>query len=106
MQEKENISINALLMDSSDNVVTCVCEVKQGESIIYKQGDKLCTLIAQEDIPYCHKAALTDIALGDDIIKYGESLGKATASINQGCWVAEHNLISVPRDYASEMIKL
>ena len=106
MQEKENISINALLMYSSDNVVTCVCEVKQGESIIYKQGDELCTLIAQEDIPYCHKAALTDIALGADIIKYGESLGKATASINKGCWAAEHNLISVPRDYASEMIKL
>lgn len=106
MHGKENISINALLMDSSDNVVTCVREVKQGESIIYKRGDELCTLIAQEDIPYCHKAALTDIALGDDIIKYGESLGKATASINQGCWVAEHNLISVPRDYASEMIKL
>lgn len=106
MQEKENIIINALLMDSSDNVVTCVREVNQGESIIYKQGDELCTLIAQEDIPYCHKAALTDIALGADIVKYGESLGKATASINQGCWVAEHNLISVPRDYASEMIKL
>lgn len=106
MQEKENISINALVMDSSDNVVTCVREVKQGESIIYKQGDELCTLIALEDIPYCHKAALTDIALGADIIKYGESLGKATASINKGCWVAEHNLISVPRDYASEMIKL
>lgn len=106
MLEKENISINALLMDSSDNVVTCVREVKQGESIVYKQGDKLCTLIAKEDIPYCHKAALTDIALGSDIIKYGESLGKATANITKGCWVAEHNLISIPRDYASEMIKL
>lgn len=106
MLEKENLSINALLMDSSDNVVTCVREVKQGESIVYKQGTKLCTLIAQENIPYCHKAALTDIALGCDIIKYGESLGKATASINKGCWVAEHNLISVPRDYANEMIKL
>lgn len=106
MQAQEISSINALLMDSSDNVVTCVREVKQGESIVYKQGAKLCTLIAQEDIPYCHKAALADIALGDDIFKYGESLGKATASINKGCWVAEHNLISVPRDYANEMIKL
>lgn len=106
MLEKENLSINALLMDSSDNVVTCVREVKQGESIVYKQGAKRCTLIAQENIPYCHKAAIADIALGGDIIKYGESLGKTTASINKGCWVAEHNLISVPRDYASEMIKL
>lgn len=106
MQEKEKLSIDALLMDSSDNVVTCVREVKQGEIIVYKQGAKLCTLIAKENIPYCHKAALADIPIGSDIIKYGESLGKTTAKIGKGCWVAEHNLISIPRDYASEMLKL
>lgn len=106
MQKKEILSINALLMNSSDNVVTCVREVKQGESIVYKRGNKLSTLIAQEDIPYCHKTALADIPIGSDIIKYGESLGKTTAKIGKGCWVAEHNLISIPRDYASEMLKL
>lgn len=106
MQKKEILSINALLMNSSDNVVTCVREVKQGESIVYKQSNKLSTLIAQENIPYCHKAALADIPIGSDIIKYGESLGKTIAKIGKGCWVAEHNLISIPRDYASEILKL
>lgn len=103
---KQNLTINALLMDEKDNVVTCVSDIQQGENIVYRHADTICTLIAKENIPYCHKAALTDIPQGEDIIKYGESLGKTTVSVNRGAWVADHNLVSVPRDYASEMLKL
>lgn len=103
---EKQAKINALLMDAKDNVVTCVTDIVKGENIVYKNGTALCSLIATENIPYCHKAALYDLALGSDIIKYGESLGKTTASIKRGNWVADHNLVSVPRDYASEMIKL
>ena len=48
-------SINALLMDEHDNVVTCVKEVKRGQSVAYQDGAELRTLVAEEDIPYCHK---------------------------------------------------
>ncbi len=105
-KEAKQLSINALLMDDKDNVVTCVRDINKGEDIIYRHGDVICSLVAQENIPYCHKAALTDITKGAEIIKYGESLGKTTANISRGSWVADHNLVSVPRDYASEMIKL
>lgn len=102
---EKNLKLNALLMDAKDNVVTCVADIANGEAIVYKNGTALCSLIATENIPYCHKAALCDIAPDADIIKYGESLGKTTAAISRGSWVADHNLVSVPRDYASEMIK-
>ena len=100
------MEINALLMDPNDNVVTCVNEVAAGQPVVYRSGDKLVTLTALEDIPYCHKIALVDIPEGGEVIKYGESLGKTNAAIPAGHWVAHHNLFSVPRDYDSEMVSV
>ena len=98
------MEINALLMDPSDNVVTCVDEVAAGQPVVYRKGDTVLTLTAREDIPYCHKIALADIPGGGEVIKYGESLGRTSAAIPTGHWVAHHNLFSVPRDYDSEMV--
>ena len=95
--------INALMMDPSDNVVTSITEIHKGETIVYRNGNDQCTLTAQEDIPYCHKAAIKEIAKGAQVIKYGESLGEVSEDIRTGCWVADHNLFSVPRDYDSEL---
>ena len=100
------MEINALMMDPKDNVVTCVTEVAGGEQVVYRKGEALCKLTALEDIPYCHKIALIDIPEGGEVIKYGESLGRTTASIPAGYWVSHNNLISVPRDYDSEMLPL
>ena len=61
------MTINALLMDPADNVVTCVTEVHKGEEIVFKRNDEVCTLTAAEDIPYCHKAALADLHKGDHV---------------------------------------
>ena len=33
------MEINALLMGSSDNVVTCVNEVAAGQPVVYRRGD-------------------------------------------------------------------
>ena len=98
------MEINALLMDPGDNVVTCVNEVTAGKPVVYRKGEDILTLTALEDIPYCHKIALADVPKGGEIIKYGESLGRTSAAIPAGHWVADHNLFSVPRDYDSEMV--
>lgn len=99
------MEIKALLMGTSDNVVTCITDVKAGETVAYRKGDNVLSVEAAEDIPYCHKIALTDIAEGADIIKYDESIGKTSRSIRLGCLVDHTNLFSVPRDYDSEMVK-
>lgn len=98
------MEINALLMDPSDNVVTCVTDVPSGTAVNYRSGNRILTLIAEEAIPYCHKIALEDIAEGEAVVKYGESLGHATRNIQKGHWVSHNNLVSIPRDYDSEMI--
>ena len=100
------MNINALLMDDRDNVVTCVADVPRGEQVVYQKQGELFSLAAEEDIPYCHKVALADIAKGAEVIKYGESLGRTSEDIPAGHWVSHKNLFSVPRDYDSEMLPL
>ena len=63
-------------------------------------------LKAEEDIPYCHKIALKDFAKDDEVIKYGEMLGRTTEAVKKGHWLWDKNMYSVPRDYDSEMIDL
>ena len=96
------MNINALLMDERDNVVTCVAAVPKGDQIVYQKNGEICTLTAQDDIPYCHKAALEDLPQGTQVLKYGEMIGQTTTPIAKGCWVSHENIISVPRDYDSE----
>ncbi len=100
---EDAMKINALLMDETDNVVTCVEEVQSGETVRYRKGDQILEIVANEKIPFCHKVALKDFEQGEHIIKYGESLGKTIDAIPAGYWVAEHNLKSIPRDYDSEL---
>lgn len=100
------MTINALLIDDIDNVVTCVTEIPAGSEVFYRKGSEVLSLKAIEDIPYCHKVALKDFAEGDDVIKYGESLGKTNVAVKKGGWLWDKNMHSVPRDYDSEMIDL
>ena len=97
-------SVNALMMDKTDNVVTCVRPVKAGEEVTYRCGEEVLTLTAKEDIPYCHKIALTDLAEGSDVRKYGELIGRTTKEIAKGHLVNHENIYSVPRDYDSELV--
>lgn len=98
------MTINAILLDEKDNVVTCVQEVKAGEEVTYRRGQAVCSLTAAQNIPNCHKIALRDIGLGEDVIKYGEMIGRTSSAIARGCHVNEYNIYSVPRDYDSELV--
>ena len=99
------MKVNALMMDETDNVVTCVTEVAKGEDVVYQKGSELLTVRAEEDIPYCHKIALKDFAEGDEVIKYGELIGKTDCAIAEGHLVNHENIHSVPRDYNSELVE-
>lgn len=48
-----------------------------------------------EDIPYGHKFALRFIRKGEDILKYGEVIGRATADIGSGCHAHVQNIESL-----------
>jgi (2R)-sulfolactate sulfo-lyase subunit alpha len=47
---------------------------------------------ANQDVPIGHKIALTDLAVGDTVIKYGQDIGRVVAPIKKGDHVHTHNL--------------
>jgi (2R)-sulfolactate sulfo-lyase subunit alpha len=47
---------------------------------------------ANQDVPIGHKVALTDLAVGDTVIKYGHDIGRVVAPIRKGDHVHIHNL--------------
>lgn len=49
-------------------------------------------LTANHDVPIGHKVALSDLALDDTIIKYGQDIGKMIADAGTGDHVHVHNL--------------
>ena len=52
-------------------------------------------LTLRDDVPQGHKVALTDIAAGDAVIRYGEAIGHAVRPLNRGSWINE-SMIALP----------
>ena len=49
---------------------------------------------ANMDIPQGHKMALKPLVENDQVMKYGFSIGHATAAIAAGDWVHTHNMVT------------
>jgi len=74
-----------------DNVAVACCDAPAGARL--SAGDVAVT--ARQLIPAGHKVALADIAAGEPVVKYGETIGVATQAIRAGEHVHLHNLASV-----------
>lgn len=72
----------------NDTAAVALVPLKKGEKADI--DGRVVTLT--EDIPQGHKFATTSIAEGDSVIKYGYSIGRASADIPEGAWVHTHNL--------------
>ena len=86
----------ALKVNDKDNVATIFAEVAANSKVEVrdKKGDSE-IITAFNDIPYGHKIAVVDIAVGEEIFKYGEEIGVATKEIKKGDYVHVHNLDSM-----------
>jgi len=84
----------AVIFDSKDNVATALADLKAGDTLTLMAGEK--TLVAKltAAVPFGHKFSLANIESGSPIIKYGETIGIATASIHPGDYVHIHNVAS------------
>ncbi len=84
--------VRIIVANALDNVGNIIDDVKQGELMEYAANGKLYTITAASDIPYGFKAALKNISRGEDIVKYGYVIGKASADIVAGECVHVHNI--------------
>jgi len=79
--------MNAVIVISAgDNVATALEALEPGRVV----GD----VTVRDAIPRGHKVALTRIAPGAAVIKYGSSIGVATEEILAGAHVHTHNVSS------------
>lgn len=80
---KEYIKIH-----ENDTAAVALVPLKKGEKLDIDRH----VVTLTENIPQGHKFAATSIAEGDSVIKYGCSIGRASADIPEGAWVHTHNL--------------
>ncbi|MCY1647495.1 altronate dehydratase family protein [Caulobacter sp. SL161] len=81
-------SIHAV--DPRDHVATALRDLACGESVS-AHGERF---IVRADVPKGHKIATRVVRSGDDVLKYGWPIGRATADIAVGDHVHVHNVIT------------
>ena len=87
----------AVMHEAEDDVAVVITDIASGSDVktMTIEGQEVGTLKVVEDIPLGHKFATRDIAAGDEVIKYGRTIGKATQAIAKGAHVHTHNVKSV-----------
>ncbi len=83
------MAIRGIKVHAQDNVAVVVADVPPGESVRLDDGNEL---TARESIPRGNKVALSDIAIGQPVFRYGEEIGLATGEIAAGDHVHTHNM--------------
>ena len=81
---------SALVISERDNVATALQALAPGRRLDLGES----TLIVEEPIAPGHKIALTAIAAGEPVIKYGSAIGTASKHIAAGTHVHTHNVAS------------
>jgi altronate dehydratase small subunit len=85
---------HALAMKKEDNVATAIRDIAAGEAAIVGIDDGGVTISVSQDIGLGHKLALRAIHKGEEILKYGTVIGRATQDIRLGEHVHVHNVES------------
>ena len=99
------MEIKAIMLDAKDNVATLTQAARPGDTVRCIGGTEG-TVESHAEIPVWHKIALQPLAKGTAVLKYGEPIGELTEDVEKGAWVSHLNIKSVPRDYASEYVKV
>ncbi|HEY8717496.1 altronate dehydratase family protein [Pengzhenrongella sp.] len=78
----------ALLLRPDDDVAVTTRELPAGTRVLLTTGE----IVLADGVPRSHKLAVRDVASGEPVHKYGQSIGRATADITAGDHVHSHNL--------------
>ena len=89
------MKVDAIMIKLEDNVATALRDLKSQEAATITVGEIQKQMKVTEDIPYGHKFAVMNIEKGDNIIKYGEIIGRATQFIEEGAHAHIQNIESL-----------
>jgi altronate dehydratase large subunit len=83
--------MSLLKVHPADNVAVALTALEAGRKL-EDPGSAGGALRVVEAIPALHKIALTNLAEGRPVIRYGQTIGLAARPIPRGSWVHSHNL--------------
>jgi altronate dehydratase small subunit len=86
---------DAIVIGTDDNVATALRNLDTGEQASVGIAHQIISIAMVEPVEYGHKFAIREISKGDDIVKYGEIIGRATADIATGAHVHIQNVESL-----------
>ena len=83
-----------MILNPRDNVATALCNLKAGDILQLRIGERTLEIKLRAQVPFGHKFSLTQMAPSSPIIKYGEVIGTSTEAIQPGDYVHVHNVAS------------
>jgi galactarate dehydratase len=87
-------------LDATDNVAIVANSGGLPAGTVFDDG-----LTLVDDVPQGHKVALTDIAEGGEVIRYGEIIGYAVKALPKGSWINEF-MVELPEPPALDSLPL
>jgi altronate dehydratase small subunit len=85
---------SAIVIHENDNVATSLTPLDLGQAVYLEIRGHEEEIILKSSVPAGHKFALNEIQTGEDVIKYGEAIGRALRRIFRGEHVHIHNVSS------------
>lgn len=92
MMQQVTDGVDALIMDDRDHVATALRDISPGESVSFRNGQGIHNITAIDSIPFGHKLAIVELAEGQELRKYGETIGLTSMAIMAGQHVHVHNI--------------
>ena len=84
-----------VVLNDADNVATSLAPLDAQSRVEVELDGHSRTVTLLDPIPFGHKLAIRTLSPGDDVLKYGEVIGRASEAIEPGRWVHVHNVESV-----------
>lgn len=83
-----------IIHEIADSVGVATTDLRPQEIVRarYQHTDEGMDVVVCDAVPLGHKVALVDVAEGEQVIKYGVPIGRATRDIRPGEHVHTHNL--------------
>jgi len=82
----------SIVMHERDDVATALEALLAQQQIAVSIEETTISIVLAQDIPFGHKFAIRVLQAGSEVRKYGEVIGRASASIAPGEHVHVHNL--------------
>jgi altronate dehydratase small subunit len=87
--------MDAIMLRENDNVATALRDLTADEEIVVGVQERSVRVRVGQAIAFGHKLAVVEIGTGENVLKYGEVIGRATQTIPKGYHAHVHNIESL-----------